>query len=135
MLEQSGLILGNIGLNILGGYASSYGLTMTVPDVPLSPPTIVFPITWTVLYILLGIGSTLISNRGLLGLYYFHLGLNFIWSVVFFGIMYKEIAAAIISVMIVIICIIMYYEPNVRYIFSPYILWLLFALYLNIASI
>ena len=60
---------------------------------PLSPPSILFPIVWTVLYILMGISMylVLVSNGDPVQVanackaYHLQLGVNFLWSIFFFG--------------------------------------------------
>ncbi|MBR1442660.1 MAG: tryptophan-rich sensory protein, partial [Firmicutes bacterium] len=58
---------------------------------PFSPPAILFPIVWTVLFILMGIASYLVSSSkshlspdNALTVYYIQLGVNFFWSIFFF---------------------------------------------------
>ena len=59
---------------------------------PLSPPTILFPIVWTILYALMGIGAARIrlsqasSDRSLgINLFITQLIVNFFWSLIFFN--------------------------------------------------
>ena len=61
---------------------------------PLSPPGILFPIVWTVLYTLMGISSAIIYTKGTkegisvseaLKTYALQLGVNFFWSILFFN--------------------------------------------------
>lgn len=104
-----------------------------------NPPRIVFPIAWTILYILIGVSYYY-------GLYekdykYFiipfvHLSLNFLYSPLFFN--YKKIlGSAILTFMILIFAImtlIQFAMTNKNlisvYLLIPYILWLIFANYL-----
>lgn len=67
-----------------------YRSAITKP--PLSPPAIVFPIVWAVLYALMGIGAARVylsapsENRsGSLQLYFIQLAVNFFWSIIFFN--------------------------------------------------
>lgn len=112
----------------------------------LSPPSYIFPIVWTILYILMGISSYLIYNnknvlyyeekeRSLL-LYIVQLILNFFWSIIFFN-MNKFFFAFIWLVLLwtlVLFLIINAKKVNKKasYLLIPYILWLTFAGYLNI---
>ena len=61
---------------------------------PLAPPSILFPIVWTVLYILMGISSAMIYLRkdstpgavqNALSVYAINLVVNFMWSIIFFN--------------------------------------------------
>ena len=112
---------------------------------PLSPPGIVFPIVWVLLYALMGIASYLVYEEGTnkgnakhkaLLFYAIQLGLNFLWSIVFFR--FEAYTAAVVVIVLLdifaIITALMFkklYKPAF-YLMIPYILWLLFATYLNI---
>ena len=55
----------------------------------LAPPSIVFPIVWTILYILMGISYGILKSKGLTDkkidlIYYIQLGVNAIWSIILF---------------------------------------------------
>ena len=70
--------------------AQQYAQSIVLP--PLSPPGIVFPIVWTVLFALMGIGSALVwlapdsqARSGALRLYAVQLAFNFVWSLIFFN--------------------------------------------------
>ena len=99
---------------------------------PLSPPSIVFPIAWTMLYILMGISIYIImqSKRKLKKnaklIYYIQLVTNALWTPIFFG--FKEYFLAFVITMILTFYKI---SKKAAYIQIPYLLWLLFASYLN----
>ena len=108
---------------------------------PLSPPSIVFPIAWTILYILMGISIYIImqSKRKLKKnarlIYYIQLATNALWTPIFFG--FKEYFLAFIWIIMLIVFVITmiltFYKISKKaaYIQIPYLLWLLFASYLN----
>lgn len=109
---------------------------------PLSPPSIVFPITWTILYILMGISIYIIimqSKRKLKKnarlIYYIQLVTNALWAPIFFG--FKEYFLAFLWILMLIVFVITmiltFYKISKKaaYIQIPYLLWLLFASYLN----
>ena len=90
---------------IIGGLAGI--ITMNSMDIynsliqpPLSPPGYIFPIVWTILFILMGISSGIIytsndeNKKSALIIYAVQLAVNFLWSVFFFGIHAKEIGRA-----------------------------------------
>lgn len=61
---------------------------------PLSPPSIVFPIMWTILYILMGISYGILDSRGLNDksvklIYYVQLFVNALWSIFFFTLKWR----------------------------------------------
>lgn len=113
---------------------------------PLSPPGALFPIVWTVLYTLMGIGSALVYVKGkeentdisgALGIYLLQLAVNFLWSIIFFNLQaYLFAFIWIILLWILIITMIKrFYEisPLAAYLQIPYLLWVSFAAYLNLA--
>ena len=112
---------------------------------PLSPPSVVFPIVWTILFTLMGISSAMIYlkkesypdevSEGL-RIYAFQLALNFFWSIIFFNMRAFTFAFVwIVILWIAIIAMILkFYKINkpAAYLQVPYALWVTFAAYLNI---
>lgn len=108
---------------------------------PLSPPSIVFPIAWSLLYILMGISiyrvmKTNNERKSEAKLIYFiQLVINALWTPIFFG--FKEYFLAflwiIMLILLVITMIITFFKIDKvsSYLNIPYLLWLLFASYLN----
>lgn len=107
----------------------------------LAPPSIVFPIVWTILYILMGISygilkSNNLTNREIDKTYYIQLGVNAFWSIFFFLLKWRLFAFIwiILLILLVIDMIIKFYNKNkiAGLLQIPYILWVLFATYLNL---
>ncbi len=113
----------------------------------LSPPGILFPIVWSVLYVLMGISSYMIYQekdnanvknevKNLLIIYLVQLMFNFFWSIIFFKFaMYKfAFMWLIILWVLVLLYIIKSYKVNriASYLMIQYIVWMTFAEYLNI---
>lgn len=107
----------------------------------LAPPSIVFPIVWTILYILMGISygilkSNNLTNREIDKTYYIQLGVNAFWSIFFFLLKWRLFAFIwiILLLLLVIDMIIKFYNKNkiAGLLQIPYILWVLFATYLNL---
>ena len=108
----------------------------------LTPPEIVFPIVWTILYTLMGISAARIwiasedrgRNGGLL-LYAIQLVVNFFWSIVFFNLQAYGFAFfwLLILWLLVLLMIISFSKTDkiAAYLQIPYFLWLTFAAYLN----
>ena len=108
----------------------------------LTPPAKIFTVAWIILYTLITISFVLYSKSGLtkkdilpLSLFFFGLILNFSWSFIFFVKHEILLAAFMIVGMIFLLVptIILFYK---KYALSgillvPYLVWLLFALYLN----
>ena len=113
---------------------------------PLSPPALLFPVVWTILYVLMGISSGLIYiNRKIeytiakQGLYYYGLSLiaNFLWSIIFFnfGAFLFSLVCLGFLLYFIIKTIICYkiISPIAAYLQIPYAAWVAFAGYLNTA--
>ena len=103
-------------------------------------PGWIFPIVWTILYILMGLSSYLIKdNKRLINLYKLNLFFNLTWSFIFFTFNFKVLAFFWILALIIIVGIMIYefYKENKlsAYLLIPYILWLVFAAVLNLLQI
>lgn len=109
----------------------------------LSPPGWLFPIVWTILYILMGISTYLIYekdktiNKPSLILYAIQLAINFIWPVFFFGFkayLFSFILLIVLTLFVVTMIIFFYKENKLSGLIQiPYLLWLIFASYLNLS--
>lgn len=104
---------------------------------PLSPPGFLFPIVWTILYFLMGVSAYLVSRKEKIPLiYYIQLGVNALWSIIFFVFKFRFFAFVwiILLIVLVILMIIRFYKINktAAYLQIPYLLWILFAGYLNL---
>lgn len=108
---------------------------------PLSPPSALFPIVWTILYILMGISYGLLKTNGLTDkkidlIYYIQLAVNALWSIFFFVLkwrLFSFIWIILLAILVIIMIIEFYNKRKVAGILQiPYILWVLFASYLNL---
>ena len=123
---------------LLSGNSAAY-LALNKP--PLSPPPFIFPIVWTILYILMGISSYIIyesedpEKNKALRLYFIQLFFNFFWSIFFFGFSMYFFAFLWLLVLIILIVLMIYQfhkiSPVAAYLQIPYLIWCLFAAYLN----
>ena len=103
-------------------------------------PAFIFPIVWSILYIMLGISSYLVKDdEDLLTIYKVNLIINLAWSFIFFIFNMKILAFLwiILLIIITIYMIIKYYKYNKvsAYLLIPYLFWLIFASILNIIEI
>lgn len=106
----------------------------------LSPPGLLFPIVWTILYILMGIASYLVitsgkPSRSALTVYGIQLVFNFFWSIFFFNFeayLFSFIWLIILWILILTTLILFFKisEPA-GYLLIPYLFWVAFAGYLN----
>lgn len=129
-----GLIIGLITSN-----AIEYN-TLIKPA--LAPPSILFPIVWTILYILMGVSYGILETNNLLTteikfIYYTQLFVNAMWSILFFVFEWRLFAFIwlLLLILLVIIMIIKFYNQNkiAGLLQIPYLLWLIFAGYLNLS--
>lgn len=112
---------------------------------PLSPPAWLFPVVWTLLYALMGVASYLVleapsahgAKKDAFKIYFLQLAFNFFWSIIFFTLGAYEIAFAWLLILLALIVI-----TTVRFwrisraagiLMLPYIAWVTFAGYLNLA--
>ena len=106
-----------------------------------TPPAIVFPIAWTILYILMGISSYLIyeskdgKKESALFIYGIQLIINSLWTLFFFNLKWFlfSFILVLIILLLVIFMIIKFYKINktAALLQIPYILWLIFAAILS----
>lgn len=108
---------------------------------PLTPPGWLFPIAWTMLFVLMGLGSYIVwksrspLQRTALSLYGIQLFVNFFWSVLFFNLTSYLFAFFWLLLLLGLIITMFYYfyraELLAAYLQIPYIIWVIFAGYLN----
>lgn len=125
---------------LLSGNSFEFFETLTKP--PFSPPSWIFPIVWFILYALMGFAAYLIyksdskGRNSALVIYWAQLFLNFLWSIVFFRFNLTGLSVAVILALLVMVTfmILKFGKINTKAaaINIPYILWLLYASYLNI---
>ena len=108
---------------------------------PLSPPSIVFPIIWTILYILMGTSYGILKIKELIDdetnmIYYTQLLVNITWPIVFFVFKWRFVCRlwTILLLILVVYMTIKFYRKNkvAGLLQIPYILWTIFATYLTI---
>lgn len=104
----------------------------------VSPPGVVFPIVWSILYLIMGY-SYYKSNRdcGTKKVYYGQLIVNLLWPFLFFSFRLYLFSSLWILLLIVLVIdmIVKFYQDKkvLGYINLPYLVWLIFAFYLSIS--
>ncbi|MBO1212232.1 tryptophan-rich sensory protein [Staphylococcus nepalensis] len=106
---------------------------------PFSPPGYVFPIVWPILYTTMGVAYVLVTNQSerktLKGIYYTQLGLNYLWSILYFK--YKLRFSALVESVVLLGAVV---TTTVKFfnvkkvagiLLVPYVLWSAFATYLT----
>lgn len=107
---------------------------------PLAPPSWLFPIMWTIIYLLMGISYYLLKqdndNVVLSRIYYVQLGVNLLWSIIFFVFEARLLACIWIVLLDILVGLMIYWFYNTKkisgYLNILYMLWILFATYLTI---
>ncbi len=113
---------------------------------PLSPPAVLFPIVWTALYILMGVGAAMVWSHfpqeplpvgAAMRVFAIQLAVNFLWSLIFFNLR-AFLAAFIWLALLWALIIIMIFRfsrvsPPAGKLQLPYLLWVTFAGYLTLA--
>ena len=142
-------LLKNLAIPLLIGFIAGFltrqgteSYASSVEKPWFSPPALLFPIVWTLLYILMGISAYIVEKtlptperRRALILYYVQLFFNFLWSFIFFN--FSNYLAAFVWIIVLLILIIAatfeFYKikPLAAYLMVPYIIWVLFAAVLN----
>ena len=115
----------------------------TIVSPPLAPPGWLFPIVWTILYILMGVSSAMIFSSNstkkddALFTYAVSLVLNFGWSIFFFNMQAFWISIVVLVALwiSILVTIVKYYKINktASWLQLPYLAWVTFAGYLNVA--
>jgi len=107
---------------------------------PLSPPAILFPIVWTILYTLMGVSYGILETNSLVDskinlIYYLQLLVNALWSFFFFVFDLRLFSFfwILLLIALVVLMIIEFYKKNktAGLLQISYLIWLVFAAYLN----
>ena len=140
-------ILLSVGIGTLSGFLSREGagtFSETVVQPPLSPPAWLFPVVWSILYVLMGISAARISlapdspqKKQGLNFFIIQLVLNFFWSLIFFNLQAYGLAFFwLVALWIVVFLMILVFnkvDPAAAWLQIPYLVWLTFAGYLSFA--
>ena len=135
------LLIGGITSLLIPNISSIYG-DLIKPN--FAPPDIVFPIVWTILYVLMGIASYMVyvlkyenvDVSSALFVYAIQLLLNFLWTFIFFG--FKLYGLAFLE-LVVLVCFVMltikrFYKKagkKAALLLLPYLIWIIYAGVLN----
>ena len=134
------LAVGGLAAVLSGGMDTYKALNQP----PLSPPGWIFPIVWTILYLLMGYASYRVLTadapsadiKKALIFYGIQLFLNFLWPIVFFGFHWYWAAFVLLIVLWAFIYLTMHLfgitDDTAENLLIPYLLWVTFAGYLNL---
>lgn len=106
---------------------------------PLSPPKVLFPIAWTIIYLLMGISYYIINkekiNKEIKIIYYVQLFINALWSIIFFYFKLRLLSClwiVLLDLLVIIMIMLFYNKKRISsYLNIPYLIWIVFATYLT----
>lgn len=141
-LTIPGMLLAGFGAAQLAPTGKSNGWYAALAKPAVNPPDWVFPVAWSLLYIILGIALAMILNaRGArlrtpaLIVFFLQLAVNLAWSPLFFGLHQVVVALVLVGLMVGLTMLMTILFSQVRGVAAvllvPYLAWLLFAAYLN----
>lgn len=130
----------------VAGFLSAGGMKtfQILKKPPLAPPGWLFPVVWTILYVLMGIACYLVCTADAewddiseaLSLYYYQLVVNFLWPIFFFNFQWYLFAFFwLVLLWVLVFRMIRKFYPiskQAAYLCVPYLAWLTFAGYLNL---
>lgn len=130
------VVLGAI-VGLITSGSGSYG---EFRQPPLSPPGYLFPIVWTILYLLMGLSYFFVKQEEdtekISVVYYLQLLVNLLWPIFFFTLQWRFFSILWILLLLGLIIYYMVLVFNKKrisfYLFIPYLLWVSFATYLTI---
>lgn len=135
-----------LGVGILSAILTSGSMDIyeSINQPALSPPSWLFPVVWSILFVLMGISAALVYTdrdssheeiRSALSVYAAQLAFNFLWSLIFFNLrayLFAFIWLVILLILIIVMIIRFYSVRKTAGILQiPYLLWVTFAGYLN----
>ena len=136
-------LLISLGTGVIAGFLTFTSMEqyqeMSPP--PLSPPGWVFPVVWLLLYALMGIAAYRIYMKDpkakALKLYLIQLAINFLWPIFFFNFGWQLFAAVWLLLLWYLVFVMIKefakIDEGAAKLMIPYLIWLTFAAYLNIA--
>ena len=136
-------ILVPVILGAIVGFITSGSMDFDMLIQPsFAPPAILFPIVWTILYVLMGVSYGILKTKNLTNdrinkLYYSQLIVNLLWPIIFFTFKWRLFAYFWILVLIVLVVLMIkeFYEKNktAGLLQIPYLIWIVFASFLNLS--
>ena len=134
------LLVGGLSSVITQGQMEAFS---ALRQPPLSPPGWVFPVAWTILYLLMGVGMAIVwrksdgeRRRRAVTLWGVQLAANFLWPLLFFLWQLRLLSLVWLVVLLILVAnMTSEFEKTsvtAARLQIPYLLWLLFAAYLNL---
>ncbi len=139
-----GFVLGTLALGGLGALLGNTGVYGDLVKPPLSPPAWLFPVAWSILYVLMGIAAYLVwqanavERSGALRFYLAQLIVNILWPLFFFRLEWRLFAFFWLLLLVALVSLTMVgfraLSKPAYYLLIPYMAWLIFAGYLNLGT-
>lgn len=134
------LLVGGLSSMITQGQMEAFS---ALHQPPLSPPGWVFPVAWTILYLLMGVGMAIVwrksdgeRRRRAVTIWGVQLAANFLWPLLFFLWQLRLLSLVWLAVLLILVAnMTSEFEKTsitAARLQIPYLLWLLFAAYLNL---
>lgn len=127
-------------LGAIVGFITNSGGYNDMVKPSFAPPAWLFPVVWTILYILMGVSYYKLDNistEKTKKIYYAQLIVNLLWCFIFFS--FKMYLFAFIWLLLLIVLVILMikdfykYNKTSAYLQIPYLIWIIFAAILNFA--
>lgn len=130
-------ILIPLGFGALVGLIVPFDTYSSIVQPSFAPPAILFPIVWSILYILMGISYYLVSEEGIKPkIYWIQLVINLLWSIWFFlakMYLFSFIWILLLDVLVIIMIKVFYdIKKKAGFLQIPYLIWIIFASVLNL---
>jgi tryptophan-rich sensory protein len=147
VLALAGFVLLCLVVSGLGGLATATGVdgwyrTLVKPG--FNPPDWIFAPVWTVLYLMMAVAAwrvwrtaATVDRRRALAAFGVQLGLNLLWSILFFG--FGQIGLAFFEILLLLsaiaVCVVLFWrvERLAGQLLVPYLFWVAFAATLNLS--
>ena len=136
-------LLISLGTGVIAGFLTFTSMEQyqEMYHPPSSPPGWVFPVVWLILYTLMGIAAYRIYMKDpkaeVLKLYLIQLAVNFLWPILFFNFGWQLFAAVWLLLLWYLVLVMIKefakIDEGAAKLMIPYLIWLTFASYLNIA--
>lgn len=135
----------SLGVGLLSSFftRNSMDVFTNIQKPPLTPPAWLFPVVWTILYVLMGISAYIIyisdskNRKEALKVYAAQLAVNFSWSIIFFNFRLYLVSFAVLVLLWWLIVMMIQKFSSISQLAGklqlPYLVWVTFAGYLNLA--
>ena len=127
--------------SLVGWFISGYIDYTTLVKPPFAPPKILFPIAWTIIYLLLGISYFLLNKNSNVStkerrIYYLQLVVNYLWSFIFFVFKLRLLSffwIILLDILVYYMVYLFYQKYKLSaYLNIIYLIWITFATYLTL---